>query len=115
MPQFHPAKFGRRFGRGKKDHNVGESEKYLHVEDMEDHDIHTKENEEGKEEPTGINETDEQAAIGLDKYADHNIEEVIIFIATNSIQEISHKFYSRNKLQNFQSATSFKKSDINFS
>ena len=38
-----------------------------------------KENEEDKEEITWINETDEQAATGLDKYADHNIEEATIF------------------------------------
>ena len=46
---------------------------------MEDHDIQTKENEEDEEEPTGINETDEPAVTGLDEYADHNIEEAIIF------------------------------------
>ena len=33
-----------------------------------------KKNEEDEDEPTGINETDELAATGLDKYADHNIE-----------------------------------------
>ena len=71
--------FGRGFGRWKKDHNVGESEKYLHCEVMEDHEIQTKENEEDEEEPTGINETDKQADTGLDKYADHNIEEGTIF------------------------------------
>jgi len=46
---------------------------------MEDHDIQTKENKEDEKEPTEINETDEQAATGLDKYVDHNIEEATIF------------------------------------
>jgi len=46
---------------------------------MEDHDIHTKENEEDEKEPTGIKETDELPATGLDKYLDHNIEEATIF------------------------------------
>ena len=38
-----------------------------------------KKNEEDEEEPNGINEIDELAATGLDKYAHHNIKEAIIF------------------------------------
>ena len=75
MPQF-----GQQSRPQEKDHNVGETEKYLYDEDMENHYIQAKENEEDKEEPTGINETDEQAVTGLDKYADHNIEEATIFV-----------------------------------
>jgi len=58
LPQFHQAKIcGHNFLRTQeKDNNVGESEKYLHNEDMEDHDIQTKENEEDEEEPIGIND-----------------------------------------------------------
>jgi len=37
-------------GYKKKDHNVGELEKYLYDEDMEDHHIQTKENEEDEED-----------------------------------------------------------------
>ena len=68
MPQFYQAKIWSRVRCGKKDHNFGESEKYLHDKNKED-----------EEEPTGINETNEQAATGLDKYADHNIEKATIF------------------------------------
>ena len=78
----------------KKYHNVGESEKYLYDEDMEDRDIQTKVNEEDEEEPTGINETNEQAATGLDKNADHNIELATIFLksefATRSKSKLLH-------------------------
>ena len=50
---------------------------------MDDHDIQIKENEKDEEEPTGINETDELAATGLDKNSDHNIKEATIFASHN--------------------------------